>query len=243
MRKTPFVDGEYYHVFNRGVEKRDIFDDDADYRRFLLSMLFMNDPNPGLMVLWRDFRIAHPASTVEDFLGTDQALLRSDFGTQGPTLGNVSLLGKPRTDSRKRIVDILAYCLNPNHFHFVLKQNEERGIERFMQRLGTGYTMYYNGKTDRTGALFQGRFKSSHIDSDEYLLHVLAYVDCNSEVHGIAPADQYRWCSFRSWGEDSLKTETVSGRADILGRFKNMAEYHAFAKPAVEGMRERKGIF
>jgi REP element-mobilizing transposase RayT len=205
-------------------------------------MVLMNDSNPGLTVLWRDFRIAHPSATVEDFFRTDQALLRLDLEIQGPTFGNVSS-GKPGKDSRKRIVDILAYCLNPNHFHFVLKQNEEKGIERFMQRLGTGYTMYYNGKTDRTGALFQGRFKSSHIDSDEYLLHVLAYVDCNSEVHGIAPADRHPWCSFQSWVEDTLDADVLSGRAGILGRFKSMADYHNFAKPAVEGMRERKEIF
>ena len=74
------------------------------------------------------------------------------------------------------LVEIVAYCLNPNHYHLIVKQISEKGIERFMQKIGTGYTNYFNKRYERSGALFQGKFKSIHIDSNEYLLHLSVYV-------------------------------------------------------------------
>lgn len=231
MRKTPFVNEEYYHVFNRGVEKRDIFSGDADYRRFSLSLLLVNSDDAGRMKRWQDFRSAHSHATLAAFLASDTP--KPDFGSD-PKSGF----------GEERIVDVVAYCLNPNHYHLLLRQKKERGIERFMQRLGTGYTKYFNAKYDRSGVLFQGKFRASHIDSDEYLLRVLVYIDCNSEAHDIAPAREYEWCSHRQWSLSGAEPvdSIISGRGNILGRFQDMAEYHRFAKSALVGIREQKEI-
>ncbi|PIZ77139.1 MAG: hypothetical protein COY04_00485, partial [Parcubacteria group bacterium CG_4_10_14_0_2_um_filter_7_35_8] len=82
-----------------------------------------------------------------------------------------------------KLVNFICYCLCPNHYHFILRQSTDRGIEKFMHRLGLGYTNYFNKKHRRTGSLFQGTFKANHVDSNEYLLYASAYVNLNYKVH------------------------------------------------------------
>ncbi|MEI7709105.1 MAG: transposase [bacterium] len=83
---------------------------------------------------------------------------------------------------KKPLVEFVAYNILPNHFHFVLKQVSENGISEFMKRLLGGYTWYFNHRQKRSGSLFQGTFKSKHIDSNEYLLHVSVYVNLNDKI-------------------------------------------------------------
>lgn len=79
----------------------------------------------------------------------------------------------------KQIVAIGAYCLMPNHFHLVVKEIEENGLTRFMQKLTTAYSMYYNTKYKRVGALFEGKFKSEHLADDRYLKYIFSYTHLN----------------------------------------------------------------
>ncbi|HBB56447.1 TPA: hypothetical protein DEW47_01995 [Patescibacteria group bacterium] len=77
------------------------------------------------------------------------------------------------------LVDIGAYCLMPNHFHLLIKEREECGISKFMQKIMTGYTMYFNKKYEKTGSLFSSRFKAIHINEDNHLKHLLSYIHLN----------------------------------------------------------------
>jgi len=77
------------------------------------------------------------------------------------------------------LVAIGAYCLMPNHFHLLLKEIKEGGISKFMQKLITGYTMYFNKKYERTGALFESRFRAEHADEDRYLKYLFSYIHLN----------------------------------------------------------------
>jgi putative transposase len=77
------------------------------------------------------------------------------------------------------LVNIGAYCLMPNHFHLLLTEVTEGGISKFMQKLTTSYSMYFNKKYDRTGGLFEGKFKSRYIDSDRYLKYMFSYTHLN----------------------------------------------------------------
>ena len=82
-------------------------------------------------------------------------------------------------DRPDTLVSIGAYCLMPNHFHLLVHESKENGISKFMQKLITAYTMYFNLKYERSGALFQGKFKAVHADSDEYLTYLYAYIHLN----------------------------------------------------------------
>ena len=80
---------------------------------------------------------------------------------------------------KKHEVTLLAYCLMPNHLHLLLRQDGDELIDRFIHRLHTAYTMYFNKKYEKVGAVFQGRFKAKLINTDEYLLHVSRYIHSN----------------------------------------------------------------
>ncbi len=136
------------------------------------------------------------------------------------------------------LVQFIAYCLNPNHFHFILTPLEKHGIEKFMQRLG-GYTKYFNERHLRSGALFQGKFKSSHIDSNEYLLHASVYVNLNYKVHKLREGENL---FLSSWKEyiDSNSTNLCS-KDIILGQFGNHSKrYENFAKSTLYSILEKR---
>jgi len=154
MRKTVFANEEYYHIYNRGVDKREVFLDEEDFLRFLKNLREFNS------------KLIREAREVRSKF--------SELSSGAPELSSENL---------EPLVEIVAYCLNPNHYHLILKQNFEKGIEKFMHKLSTGYTNYFNKKYNRSGSLFQGRFKAIHIDSNEYLLHLSVYVNKNHFIH------------------------------------------------------------
>lgn len=79
----------------------------------------------------------------------------------------------------ERIVAVGAYCLMNNHFHILVKEITENGISTFMEKLLTAYSMYFNKKYRRSGALFEGRFKARHVDKDNYLRYLYCYIHLN----------------------------------------------------------------
>ena len=77
------------------------------------------------------------------------------------------------------LVSIGAYVIMPNHFHIIITQTENGNVSKFMQKLTTAYSMYYNKKYKRTGGLFEGKFKSIHIPDDRYLKYLFSYIHLN----------------------------------------------------------------
>ena len=145
IRKTNLVQGEYYHIYNRGNSKQKIFNDKEDYLRFI-SLLYISNTN-------------------ESFNLYDLARDK-----------NFNLYEIKRNNL---LVNIGAYCLMPNHFHILIKEIEEGGISKFMQKIGTAYSMYYNKKYERSGGLFEGKFKSQHADTDRHLKYLFSYIHLN----------------------------------------------------------------
>lgn len=148
-------------------------------------------------------------------------------------------LGHPMSKSgNEKLVEFVAYCVNPNHFHFILEQVADRGIEKFMQRLGNGYTKYFNGKYKRSGVLFQGKYKSIHVGTNEYLLRLSAYVNLNDRVHFIPlghPMSKSSWEEYMG-SQSKNDTEAKIGfcKKDIvLGQFSTALEYQRFANEAI----------
>ncbi|MBI5078128.1 MAG: transposase [Candidatus Yonathbacteria bacterium] len=211
-RKIAFVEGEYYHIYNRGVDKRNIFSNEDDVDRFLRSMIEFNALEPIGSIFENSFN---------GQLGGKASKLREE--------------GK--------LVEFVTYCLNANHYHFLLMQTADRGIEKFMHRLSTGYTGYFNEKEKRSGSLFQGKFKAVHVDSNEYLLHISAYVNLNDRVHQLGGLASKLVESRSSWGEYTEKSKTAEGICDkgiILGQFRNNAEYKKFALSSLDDILTRR---
>lgn len=149
MRSVEFANGQFYHIYNRGVDRRNIFNDKGDYSRFIHYIYEFND--------------------LSSIINFKRDVLNRNVG------GPASNISRERTC----LVDVICFCLMPNHFHFILRQIIDGGISKFMHKLGTGYSMYFNKKIGRTGTLFEGRFKAIHIDKDEYLTHLSRYIHLN----------------------------------------------------------------
>lgn len=79
----------------------------------------------------------------------------------------------------EQIVFIGSYCLMPNHFHIIISQNIDGGVSKFMQKVTTAYSMYFNKKYGRSGSLFEGRFKSKYIGDDIYFKYLFSYIHLN----------------------------------------------------------------
>lgn len=134
-------------------------------------------------------------------------------------------------------MEFVCYSLVPNHVHFMMRQLAEKGIEKFMQRIGTGYTMYFNKKYNRTGALFQGTFKAARVRSGNFL-YLSAYVNCNTEVHGIAKAENWRWSSFSDYlGKTKYG---LCNKKIIMKEFERSGDYKKFVKEIVEVAKQKK---
>ena len=118
---------------------------------------------------------------------TARALHRSDLTNQTTR----EILQIPVAD---KLVAMGAFCLMPNHFHFLLSPIKENGISRFMQKLGTAYSMYFNIKYERVGGLFISPFRSKHLRDDEYFQYAIQYVHCN-------PAELYE----QKWKEGNAR--------------------------------------
>jgi len=146
--RQPIEVGEWYHCYNRGVDKRKVFLEERDYERMLLLMYLSKYQKPVQLFNEDDLRLK-------------------------------AILSGAADSKSNPIAEVGAYALMPTHFHFVLREIVEGGIALFMQKVFTGYTMYFNRKNTRTGALFAGTFKSIHIADDRYLKHLVSYVHLN----------------------------------------------------------------
>lgn len=229
-RKTPFVNNEHYHLYNRGIDKRNIFSNQKDINRFFQSMIEFNGIDPIGSIYEKTYFPKH----------------HNTFG------GETSKKSKSKKydvkTNKNKLIDFVAYCLNLNHYHFIVRQVMDRGIEKFMHRLATGYTMYFNEKEKRSGSLFQGVFKSVHINTDEYLLHLSAYVNLNDRVHnfgGFGGETSKIVKSISSWGEYMAKGngESENGICDkriILDQFRNVLEYKKYALESLKFTRKKK---
>lgn len=182
LRKTALVSGEWYHLYNRGTDKRDIFTSDKDYERFLRLMYLCNSSVPA------------------------------DLKLQGETLYEATLFNRGET-----LVDLVVYCLMPNHFHFLVREKADGNISRFMQKLTTGYTMYFNKRHERSGALFQGVFKSQHAKDDQYFKYVISYIHLNP-IKLIEPKWKEAGISDKDLASDYLRKYRYSSYPDYIGK-------------------------
>ncbi len=170
MREA-FDSAAYYHVYNRGVDKRPIFLDSGDFQRFYESMYLFNDAN-----------FVHPGGR-----GIDRDTLLASY--------------EMSSAFRSPHVSIVAFCLMRNHFHLLLRQHEPEGISKFLHRLGMGYANYFNLKYERTGSLCEGPFKAKAIDTDEHLQLLPRYIHLNAlddTGHGWRASSDIDWVSVMS---------------------------------------------
>jgi putative transposase len=178
-RKFSFSVDEYYHIYSRGVEKREIFLANSDRDRFLRLLFLSNSNKPYKFREMKDIQYS--------------AFERGELN-----------------------IAIGAYCLMPNHFHLLLRETKEGGISEFMAKLLTGYSMYFNKRNDRKGALFESRYQAQQVDSDNYLKYLFAYIHLNP-IKLIQSDWKEKGITNQRAAEDYLKKYRYSSYEDYMG--------------------------
>jgi len=217
MKRPLFINSHIYHIYNRGVEKRKVFLDNQDHFRFIHDLYQFNDEDP---VVNTNYRLQRRRS---QYMEVELPYIKK---------------------RRKLLVDILVWSLMPNHFHLIIKQRIENGIVLFMQKLGSGYTNYFNLKYKRVGSLFQGRFKAISVENDNYLMHLSRYIHLNPveliepdwKINGIRNLsksnrflEKYRFSSYQDYiGKKNFPS--ITQRDFINQYFKNTKEYKKFVQ-------------
>jgi len=202
-RNVSLASGYFYHIMNRGVEKRDVFLDAADYQRFLSGLSYYRHINPPVKL-------------------STYLRVKSDIR---------DVYNHKLQESSKRHADVLCYALLPNHFHLLVKQNEDAGISSYLHQLLDSYTKYFNKRYTRVGSLFQGTFKAVLIESDEELLHVSRYIHLNPFtgylVKSLQESFEYPWSSVKNYLSDSSSFITTTY---MLSHFKTLEHYKTFVE-------------
>lgn len=213
-RKITFVNDYFYHIYNRGVERRPTFIKKREVGRALLTLKY--------------YRFANLPLKLSKFLILSEA--------------ERNKLQSQISESRK-LVEIIAYCLMPNHFHFLLKQLQDNGISRFISDFTNSYTKYFNTKNDRVGPLFQGTFKAVIVETDEQLLHLSRYIHLNPVVSAIIKDEEfeeYQASSYPEYLNNSL--ESICKKEEILNFFSSMEEYQKFVRDQIGYAKELEKI-
>ncbi|MBM3252365.1 MAG: transposase [Candidatus Omnitrophica bacterium] len=164
-RKETFSPHNYFHIFCRGNDKKDIFLDHDDYEHFL---------------------------------------------------------SRAKKYAKLHRITIICYCLMPNHFHFLLRQNTKQPISFFMQRLSVSHAMFFNRRHKRSGHLFGSNFKAKIILENDYLLHLSCYIHLNplKMINCRSDLETYRWSSYSEYlGQN--KKDGICDKEIILGQFRD----------------------
>lgn len=199
-----FEEEGVYHVFNRGVEKRDIFMDDIDYQIFLYYLFIYVVPLEQVL-------IKHPHLPIR-------------------------LRGKNLSEE----VEILAFCLMPNHFHLLIKQKNYDGVSRLLKQLTNAYARYFNDKYKRVGGLFQGRFRAVPIETNEQLLHTSRYIHLNPLIADITKdLKTYQWSSYPEY--ITKKDETICSK-ETISFFFPASKYKDFVMDHADYAKELESI-
>jgi putative transposase len=216
MRKEKFVPNEYYHIYNRTIFNIPEFKEPENAKKLLNSFLIANSTKSG-----------------EAFL-----FLRNNKNAKINDALKITKQGQ-------KLVDVLCYVIMPAHYHLLLKERQENGIINFVHKCDISISKYINIKKERKGSLFEGRFSSKHINSDEYLVHLSVYIHLNPldflvgknwrehKLKNWLKAKNkllaYQWTSLKSY-ISNIKDPVISGQKIIMDQFDTKSGYEQYLK-------------
>lgn len=216
MRSIRIAPGEHYHICNRGMSRQVVFHNVADYGRFLFLILYLQSP-----------------------------VVFSNIGRHVRTLVQHSVLNIGAVEKaeviKKRTVELVAFCLMPNHFHLIVKEVGDGGIALYMQRVLNSYTKYYNTKYQKSGHLFQGPYRAVHVETNEQLLYLSTYIHRNPRelVGWKNKEDQYIWSSYQDFIKDN-RWDGLIQPSIINEQFKKKGDYQRFVESSTAKSLEKE---
>lgn len=220
-RVKTYVSDSYYHIYNRGVEKRIIYQDNEDYAVFLSCLkLYLTPPKP----IDRRFTIT----------------------LQGPSPTDSVQIYAPcrQPNNHSTQIELIAYCLMPNHFHLCIKQVDHRAMDHFMRSLATKYAMYFNKKYERVGSLFQGRYKAVLVETEEQFTYLTKYIhrnplDLTSYKDRPRQLSNYSFSSYPNYL--GLRHQIWINPDNILTYFSSLSQHNSYKNFVEETPSEIEG--
>jgi putative transposase len=212
-----FVQGEYYHVYNRGNGKMNIFRDEEDFNLFL-------------------FRLEENLFPMQNTGSAEERLLqRMKLQQKYPNR-------YIRAELPANSFNIVSYCLMPNHFHIIIRQNADIPVSKLISKVCTSFSKYFNKKYSNVGSVFQDRFKAIRVDNNDYLLWLSAYIHQNPVVAGLVRnINDYKYSSYLDYISD--RNNRICDKSLILGMFENKkGDYIQFVKDSFELIKLKKEL-
>ncbi len=209
MRRTIIAPGEYYHVYNKRILEEPLFREKRDFIRFLFLLVFFQSPH-GITNTKRqvDYYQNHNEFSVDKEI-KDQIV-------------------------QERVVELIAFTLMPTHFHILLRELQEGGISRYLQRIEAGYARYYHIKYEVLGHVFKGSFGITYVESNQQLIYLSTYLHRNPrELLAWRNKEQnYPWSSYQDY-LGSNRWGKLLKPGIVLGQFNSPAEYRRFVQKSV----------
>ena len=201
-RKISLVNGETYHILNRGISHQPTCRNKRDFDRAIETLRYYQ--NVRLPLRFSRF-ISLTAKEREEII-------------------------RKKVAEKRFLVEIIAYCLMPTHFHLILKQKRDNGISSFMSKFTNSHTRYFNVKNRRHGPLFQGKFKAVRVKSEAQLLHLSRYIHLNPYssyiIKNVQEIENYPYSSFREYlGKSKIE---ICQKEDILNQSRSPSSYKKF---------------
>ena len=205
MRKIKFAPFEHFHIFNRGNNKQNIFLTERDYVRFLFLILHLQSEQSFT-------NIGYNVTNFIKHRVFNKIRRMDDF-------------------VKNRGVNLVGFILMPNHFHLIVEEIKDSGLSDYMQRVQNAYTKYFNIKYRKTGHLLQGPFKAVHINDNNQLLHLSAYIHRNPRglKYWKNKEHCYEWSSYQDYLEINRWGELLA-LGIVTGQFRKNTEYFDFVK-------------
>lgn len=215
-RIIPLINNQFYHVLNRGVALQPVFLGKRNYERAMEAIFYYQNKNTPLSF-----------STFLKLSGKRRGELIEEIRSK-----------------KDFLVEIISFCLMPNHLHLLLKQLQENGTSIFMSNLTNSYTRYFNKVQKRIGPLFQGKFKAIRVESDEQLLHLSRYIHLNPfsgfVLKNLKELDSYPYSSFLEYL--GKKNDGYCSKEIILANFKDEDDYKKFVYDQAKYQKELQKI-
>lgn len=213
-RIIPLVTNEIYHVYNRGINKQPTFTTRREYQRAILAIEF--------------YRVSNPPIRLSKFLELEKERQKEIIEV---------------IEQAEELVQIICFCLMPNHFHLLVKQKIEDGISKFLGNFQNSYTRYFNTRNGRDGSLFLDQFKAKRIETDEQFIHVSRYIHLNPYTGFIVKTFdelvEYPWSSFPNYltGNNGFLEPNL-----VLDIFGSRDQYKQFVFDQADYQRKLKMI-
>jgi putative transposase len=204
LRTTSFAPGEHYHICVRGNNKQDIFRNDYDRKRLLFLILHLQSPE-SILNIGRE---------------------ASKYWKNGMWNTDIDLISRI---IKTRYVALEAFALMTNHLHLAVREVEELGIVRYMQRVLNAYAKYANAKYETVGHFFQGPYRAVHIEDNDQLLYLSTYIHRNPrELPGMVGKEhEYTWSSYQDY-LDHNRFGKLLDPSLVLDQFESVHDYRAF---------------